>query len=86
MECNFAIAILYNLDFKTDEMDNLPASCSSSTTEDFSKRYSRMLELLEFALRLLELLVSTTKCYGACRTYTPGIYTWKNTDSYHKPM
>jgi hypothetical protein len=26
MECDFAIALLYNLDFKTDELDHLPAS------------------------------------------------------------
>jgi hypothetical protein len=26
MECNFATAPPYNLDFKTDELDNLPAS------------------------------------------------------------
>jgi hypothetical protein len=26
MECNFATALLYNLDFKTDELDHLPAS------------------------------------------------------------
>jgi hypothetical protein len=26
MECDFAIALPYNLDFKTDELDNLPAS------------------------------------------------------------
>jgi hypothetical protein len=26
MECNFAIALPYNLDFKTDELDHLPAS------------------------------------------------------------
>jgi hypothetical protein len=26
MECDFAIALPYNLDFKIDELDNLPAS------------------------------------------------------------
>jgi hypothetical protein len=26
MECNFAIALPYNLDFKTNELDHLPAS------------------------------------------------------------
>jgi hypothetical protein len=26
MECDFAIALSYNLDFKTDELDHLPAS------------------------------------------------------------
>jgi hypothetical protein len=26
MECDFAIAVPYNLDFKTDELDHLPAS------------------------------------------------------------
>jgi hypothetical protein len=26
MECDFAIALAYNLDFKTDELDHLPAS------------------------------------------------------------
>jgi hypothetical protein len=26
MECNFAIALPYNLEFKTDELDHLPAS------------------------------------------------------------
>jgi hypothetical protein len=26
MECNFATAVPYNLDFKTDELDHLPAS------------------------------------------------------------
>jgi hypothetical protein len=26
MECNFATALPYNLDFKTDEVDDLPAS------------------------------------------------------------
>jgi hypothetical protein len=26
MECDFAIALPYNLDFKTDELDHLPAS------------------------------------------------------------
>jgi hypothetical protein len=26
MECDFAIALPYNIDFKTDELDHLPAS------------------------------------------------------------
>jgi hypothetical protein len=26
MECDFAIALPYNLDFKADELDHLPAS------------------------------------------------------------
>jgi hypothetical protein len=26
MECDFAIALAYNLDFKIDELDHLPAS------------------------------------------------------------
>jgi hypothetical protein len=26
MECDFAITLLYNLDFKTNELDHLPAS------------------------------------------------------------
>jgi hypothetical protein len=44
MECDFAIALPYNLDFKTDELDHLPARGSSSTIEDFSKQYSRTLK------------------------------------------
>jgi hypothetical protein len=73
MECDFAIALPYNLDFKTDELDHLPAS------RQF-KYYRRLLqavledaqELLEEASRLLELLLSTPTCSGACQAYTPG--------------
>jgi nicotinamide riboside kinase len=61
MECDFAIALPYNLDFKTDELDHLPAS------RQF-KYYRRLLqavledaqELLEEASILLKLLLSTT--------------------------
>jgi hypothetical protein len=68
MECDFAIALPYNLDFKTDELDHLPAS------RQF-KYYLRLLqavledaqELLEEASRLLELLLSTPTCSRACR-------------------
>jgi hypothetical protein len=79
MECNFAIALPYNLDFKTDELDNLPAS------QQF-KYYWRLLQavledaqkLLENASRLLELLLSTTMCLGACRAYSPGTHARKD--------
>jgi hypothetical protein len=68
MERDFAIARPYNLDFKTDELDHLPAS------RQF-KYYLRLLqvvledaqELLEEASRLLELLLLTPTCSGACR-------------------
>jgi hypothetical protein len=81
MECNFAIALPYNLDFKIDELDHLPAS------RQF-KYYLRPLqvvledaqELLEVASRLLELLLSTTMCFGACRAYTPGTHMRKDED------
>jgi hypothetical protein len=75
MECDFAIALPYNLYFKTDELDHLPASWQF-------KYYGRLLqavledaqELLEEASRLLELLLSTTRCSGACRAYTSGTH------------
>jgi hypothetical protein len=44
MECDFAIALPYNLDFKTDELDHLQPRGSSSTIEDFSKQYLRTLK------------------------------------------
>jgi hypothetical protein len=37
-------------------------------------------ELLEEALRLLELLLSTTTCSGACRAYSPVTHTRKDED------
>jgi hypothetical protein len=78
MECDFATALPYNLDFKTDELDHLPAS------RQF-KYYLRLLqavledaqELLEEASRLLALLHSTTMCSGACRAYSPGTHARK---------
>jgi hypothetical protein len=78
MECDFATALPYNLDFKTDEMDHLPAS------RQF-KYYRRLLqaeledaqELLEEASRLLELLLSTPTCSGASRAYSPGTHARK---------
>jgi hypothetical protein len=68
MECDFAIALPYNLDFKTDELDHLPALWQF-------KYYRRLFqavledaqELLEEASRLLGLLLSTTTCSRACR-------------------
>jgi hypothetical protein len=83
MECDFAIALLYNLDFKTDEMDHLPASWQF-------KYYWRLLqavledaqELLEEFSRLLELLLSTTMCAGACWAYTPGTHTRMGEDGF----
>jgi hypothetical protein len=39
MECNFAIALSYNLDFKADELDHLPASWQF-------KYYCRLLQAL----------------------------------------
>jgi hypothetical protein len=81
MECDFAIALPYNLDFKTDELDHLPASWQI-------KYYSIFLqvvledaqELLEQASRLLELLLSTTTCSGACRAYSPCSHARKEAD------
>jgi hypothetical protein len=81
MECDFATAVPYNLDFKTNEMDHLPASWQF-------KYYRRLLqavledaqELLEEDSRLLELLLSTTMCSGACRAYTPGTHARKDED------
>jgi hypothetical protein len=81
MECDFAIALPYNLDFKTDELDHLPAS------RQF-KYYCRLLqavledaqELLVEASRLLELLHSTTMCSGACRAYSPSTHARKDED------
>jgi hypothetical protein len=81
MECDFAIALPYNLDFKTDELDHLSASWQF-------KYYWRLLqvvledaqELLKEASRLLELLLSTTTCSGACRAYSPGTHARKEED------
>jgi hypothetical protein len=46
MECDFATALPYNLDFKTDEyyFATFQPRGSSSTIEDFSKQYSRTLK------------------------------------------
>jgi hypothetical protein len=82
MECDFAIALPYNLDFKTNELDHLTASWQF-------KYYRRLLqavledaqELLEEASRLLELLLSTAMCTGACRAYTPGTPARKDEDA-----
>jgi hypothetical protein len=81
MECDFATALPYNLNFKTDELDHLPTSWQF-------KYYRRLLqavlkdaqELLAKASRLLELLHSTTMCSGACRAYSPGTYARKDED------
>jgi hypothetical protein len=78
MECDFATALPYNLDFKTNELDQLPAS------RQF-KYYLRLIQvvledaqgLLEEASRLLELLLLTPTCSGACRAYTPGTHARK---------
>jgi hypothetical protein len=81
VDCDFATALPYNLDFKTDELDHLPASWQF-------KYYWRLLqavledaqELLEEASRLLELLISTTMCSGACRAYSTGTHARKDED------
>jgi hypothetical protein len=81
MECDFVTALPYNLDFKTDELDHLPASWQF-------KYYLRLLlavfedaqELHAEASRLLELLHSTTMCSGACRAYSPGTHARKDKD------
>jgi hypothetical protein len=78
MECDFATALPYNLDFKTNELDQLPAS------RQF-KYYLRLIQvvledaqgLLEEASRLLELLLLTPTCSGACRAYPPGTHARK---------
>jgi hypothetical protein len=44
MECAFATALLYNLDFKTMSWTTFQPRGSSSTIKDFSKQYSRMLK------------------------------------------
>jgi hypothetical protein len=81
MECDFATVLPYNLDFKTDELDHLPASWQL-------KYYLRLLqvvledaqELLEEASRLLKLLLSTPTCSGACRAYSLGTHVRKEED------
>jgi hypothetical protein len=74
MECDFAVALQYNLDFKTDELDHLPASWQF-------KYYWRLLQaVLEDAQELLELLLSTTMCSGACRAYSLGTHARKDED------
>jgi hypothetical protein len=51
---------------------------SSSTIEDFSMQYSRTLKNYSKRLqRLLELLLSTTMCSGACRAYSLGTHARK---------
>jgi hypothetical protein len=48
MECIFAIALSYSLDFKTDELDHLPASWQ------FEYYYRLFQAVLEDAQELLE--------------------------------
>jgi hypothetical protein len=65
MEYDFATALPYNLDFKTSELDHLPASWQFEC-------YRRLLqavledaqELLEDASRLLELLLRIQCAWG----------------------
>jgi hypothetical protein len=81
MEYDFATALPYNLDFKTDELDHLPASWQF----EYCRRLLQALledaqELLEEPSRLLELLLSTPTCSGACRAYTPGTHARKDED------
>jgi hypothetical protein len=81
MECDFKSHFHINPDFKIDELDHLP------TLWQF-KYYQRLLqavledaqELLEEASRLLELLLSTTMCSGACQAYSPGTHARKEED------
>jgi hypothetical protein len=72
MECDFAIALPYNLDFKTDELDHLPASWQFKYYWRLLKQYSTTLKNYSKSSRLLELLLSNITCSGACRAYTPG--------------
>jgi hypothetical protein len=44
MECDFATALSYNLDFKKMSWTTFQPRGRSSTIEDFSKEYSRMLK------------------------------------------
>jgi hypothetical protein len=44
MECDFAITLPYDLYFKTDGWTTFQPRGSSSTIEDFSKKYSRTLK------------------------------------------
>jgi hypothetical protein len=81
MEWDFAMALPYNLDFRTDELDHLPASRQfkygwrllQAVLEDAQ-------ELLTEVSSLLELLHSTTMCSGACRAYSPITHARKDED------
>jgi hypothetical protein len=50
MECDFAISLPYNLDFKTDELTTFQPRGGSCTIEDFSKQYPRTLK--NYSMRL----------------------------------
>jgi hypothetical protein len=75
MECNFAIALPYNLDFKIDKLEH------NSASRQF-KYYWRLLqavledaqELLEEASRLLKLTAQDYKVLGGLVGNTPRAY------------
>jgi hypothetical protein len=75
MECDFAIALPYNLDFKTDELDHLPASrqFKSRTLKNYSKRLQ---DYLNYYSRL--------QCARGLVGHTPRVLMQgrKKTDSY----
>jgi hypothetical protein len=81
MECDFAITLPYNLDFKTDE---LQPRGSSSTIEDFSKQYSRTLKNYSKRLQDYSNYYSRLQLARGLVGHTPRVLMQgkKKTDSY----
>jgi hypothetical protein len=84
MECDFAIALPYNLDFKIDELDHLPASWRLSTIEGFSKQHTRMLKNYSKRLQDYSNYYSRLQCARGLVGHTPRVpmHGRMKTDSY----
>jgi hypothetical protein len=83
MECDFAIALPYNLNFKIDETTFQPRG-SSNTIEDFSKQHSRTLKNYSKRLQDYSNFYSRLQCARGLVGHTPRVLMQgkKKTDTY----
>jgi hypothetical protein len=73
MECDFATALPYNLDYKTDELTTFQLRGSSSTIEDFSKQYSRTLRNYSQRLQDYSNYYTRLQCARGLVGHTPRV-------------
>jgi hypothetical protein len=73
MECDFAIALPYNLDFKLMSWTTFQPRDSSSTTEDFSKQYTRTLKNYSKRLQDYSNYYTRLQCAWGLVGHTPRV-------------